>query len=206
MRGKLTLDVPILDYGSGDGHVANKQFDKYPSGDVYLSDVVNNVSLEVRNKYYNFLDIDKESSKINFISDNYFSSATCIHVLEHVTCANNVMTELNRVLKPKGKLYLETPNPRSLFVPSLSPNRTWNFYDDYTHVRPYTANALEKIAEDYGFTVLQSGIYRTWKYALSLPLAPLISVVLRDWRPLHYAIIHAVGWSSYCLCEKNEEV
>jgi len=49
---------------------------------------------------------------------------------------------------------------------------------------------------------LKSGIYREWKYALALPVAPLISLFLKDWRPVHYALIHAIGWSSYCWCEK----
>ena len=53
------------------------------------------------------------------------------------------MTEIHRVLQPNGYLCLIVPSPRTL---------TTTFYDDYTHVRPFTATALRQLAQDTSFS------------------------------------------------------
>ena len=100
-------------------------------------------------------------------SPEFFGSATCIHVLEHVPNPDNVIQEIYRVLQAGGTFYLETPNPRSLYMPRMSRKSTWNFYDDPTHIRPYSASALARLCEANGFVIKKAGIYRRWRYALA---------------------------------------
>lgn len=200
MKTKKTFDGVILDYGCNDGHVTNMIHGTKENELVYLADIENHLNEKFKGKW-TFLYINKEDSSVD-IEDMRFDGITCIHTLEHILEPQNPMKEFYRLLKPGGKLYIETPNPRALYVPNLDMNHTWNFYDDPTHIRPYTSGALSRLCYNHSFNVLKSGIYRSWKYALALPIAPLISLVLQDWRPMHYALIHAIGWSSYCLCQK----
>ena len=201
MRNHIQFQTPVLDYGSNDGHVVSRIFKNCADTEIYIADIQNNISPTFKNRPWTFLTINKETSRIES-PQNFFGSATCIHVLEHVPNPDNVIQEIYRALQAGGTFYLETPNPRSLYMPSMSRKSTWNFYDDPTHIRPYSASALARLCEANGFVIKKAGIYRRWRYALALPLAPLISLVMRDWRPFHYAMIHAMGWSSYCLCKK----
>lgn len=189
-----------LDYGSNDGHVLVNLFTHAKT--LYASDIEHKIDDKYKKFIFKSLDINIKNSKIESISDNFFDSVSCIHVLEHVPIVKNVVDELYRVVKPGGLTYIETPNVRSLFTPSITSDRTWNFYDDKTHIQPFSAQSLATIAQQSGFEVIESGIYREKKYAFALPIAPFLSLVLRDWRPLHYSIIHAIGWSSYVLCKK----
>ncbi|RLF01111.1 MAG: hypothetical protein DRJ59_06715 [Thermoprotei archaeon] len=42
--------------------------------------------------------------------DNFFDLITILHVIEHLHSPYNVLKEVHRVLKPKGKLIIGTPN------------------------------------------------------------------------------------------------
>ena len=66
----------------------------------------------------------------------------CLSVLEHLRDPSKFLSEILRVLKINGFIYLETPN--------------WTyckdiFYDDPTHQRPYTPKALENLLKIYEF-------------------------------------------------------
>jgi 2-polyprenyl-3-methyl-5-hydroxy-6-metoxy-1,4-benzoquinol methylase len=190
-----------LDYGVNDGHVTRKLFGAMNLDNLYVADIENKLLPENALFAKNFLIIDPQTSRINN-EGSRFDSVSCIHVIEHVPNFNMLIIELNRQLRPGGLLYLEAPNNRSLLIPSISKNRTWNFFDDPSHIRPYTSDDLSEICRANGFKVINAGIYRDIKYALAFPVAPMISLLLRDWRPIHYSTIHLIGWSSFVLCEK----
>ena len=73
-------------------------------------------------------------------ADNSFDGLTCFHVLEHIIDPSNALSEMKRVIKKDGLLVIA--------VPVLSFKR---FYDDYTHIKPYTKKSLYKLLKDYNF-------------------------------------------------------
>jgi SAM-dependent methyltransferase len=75
--------------------------------------------------------------------DASFTSIDCQHVIEHVENPLYLMKECLRVLKPGGRAVIVTPNVRSV---------GFDFYIDYTHIRPFTATSLQRIAYDAGFS------------------------------------------------------
>jgi SAM-dependent methyltransferase len=75
--------------------------------------------------------------------DASFSSIDCQHVIEHVEDPLFLMKECRRVLKPGGKAIIVTPNVRAV---------GFDFYVDYTHIRPFTTTSLERVAYDAGFS------------------------------------------------------
>jgi ubiquinone/menaquinone biosynthesis C-methylase UbiE len=72
-------------------------------------------------------------------SDNCFDGIFCAEVLEHLQYPLDALKELHRVLRPGGRIYLATRGP--------SPD----FWDDYTHIRPYTPRSLAQLARIAGF-------------------------------------------------------
>jgi SAM-dependent methyltransferase len=70
---------------------------------------------------------------------NSFEKINCRHVLEHLRDPLPFIKELHRILRKNGKLILQTDKI------------TKYFWDDYTHIKPYTKRALEQLAYDSGF-------------------------------------------------------
>lgn len=77
--------------------------------------------------------------KINFENDklpedsNSVDFVTCNSVIEHLSDVTNLFKEVHRILKPNGKFLLVTPN----FYYDYQ-----NFYDDPTHINPFTIEKL----------------------------------------------------------------
>jgi SAM-dependent methyltransferase len=132
---------------------------------------------------------------------------TAMHIIEHLSNVGNLLSEARRILKPQGKFFVEAPGVRSLFIPSFRfgwsrGSHTFNFYDDPTHLKPYTVNGLKRLLEDNGLQVIRSGVSRNWLFFILSPL--LIGCGLFNTFLFHAGIINLVGWSVYCIAEPNK--
>lgn len=81
--------------------------------------------------------------------DSHFDLVVASHVIEHVVNATGFMRELVRVAKPGGLIFLEAPSEMACIPPSSndpSDHRFLSFWDDPTHVRPWTPGALYRLA------------------------------------------------------------
>jgi len=150
-----------------------------------------------------FHQIDLIADPLPFDSETV-DCVTAMHILEHLENVNHLLGEARRVLKPQGRLFVEVPSIRSLFVPSFHFGRsghshTFNFYDDPTHLRPYSVNGLRRLLEDNGLRVIRSGISRNWLFFIFSPL--LIGCGVFSRFLFHAGIINLVGWSVYCIAE-----
>jgi len=78
--------------------------------------------------------------------DEYFDAIIMSHVIEHLHYPLKLGNELNRILKKGGMIYIETPNWTTIFFPSFGFQREqgypFNFYDDPTHVKPWSKQGL----------------------------------------------------------------
>ena len=87
--------------------------------------------LRQRSVAYTGLDIkdcDLDNEDLPF-EDNSFDMIISLAVIEHLANPIRVVTNCHRVLSPGGILYVITPNWKMDYL---------NFYDDYTHVSPFT--------------------------------------------------------------------
>lgn len=90
-------------------------------------------------------------------SDKTFDTVVCWEVIEHIPkdTENKMFSEINRVLRPKGKLYLSTPFkswPSRLFDPA------WWLIGH----RHYTREQLSEFGKMTGFKLLKSNIKGEW--------------------------------------------
>lgn len=82
-------------------------------------------------------EIDFEKDKLPY-NDNTFDYVFFCAVIEHLYDANLILQEIFRVLKKNGILIIITPNFSLCYR---------EFYNDPTHVKPYTPTSLKKILE-----------------------------------------------------------
>jgi SAM-dependent methyltransferase len=114
--------------------------------------------------------VDLEKDKL-WCADASMDAITCIHLVEHLNDLTLFLSEAARVLRPNGRIFFETPHPKSLVL-SSSPRLQvpLNFFDDLTHVRPVVVGALAHHVRAAGLKVEAIGISRNWLFAVSWPV------------------------------------
>jgi len=106
---------------------------------------------------------NKKATNIHFVQstgtqlpfpDNYFQVVTSIELVEHLTIdeCNSLLTEIYRVLKPRGVLLLSSPNYRGLwpFVEWLINKLADTSYEEQ-HITKYNRHQLKHILINKGF-------------------------------------------------------
>lgn len=101
-------------------------------------------------------DIRLDITDMNF-EDNFFVVIICSHVLEHVMDDRKAMSELFRVLKPKGIAILQVPiskTVRKTFedFTITSPEEREKYFGQKDHVRIYGQDYKKRL-QNIGFKV-----------------------------------------------------
>lgn len=128
----------VLDVACGQGdflHASNKEGFKAEGVDIesVWVDYCNKRGLKAKKG-----DVYKLPYK-NATFDSLFSQS----LLEHLYYPTKALKEMKRVLKRGGTIVISTPTPSS------------SFWDDPTHVRPYTPISLKQILATEGFKDIQ---------------------------------------------------
>jgi SAM-dependent methyltransferase len=156
----------ILDIGCGSAWFAKALVDAYPNAQLFGIDVMNTV------KFGKLEFILASASNLPFISGS-FHAVSCKAVLEHLWEPLSAIREIHRVLKEDGIVFISVPDARSK-----------SFWDDYTHIRPYTKKSLEAMLIDGGFE-MQSSWY--------LGQFPGVGILLRSMKVRNQKILRALG-------------
>lgn len=143
-----------------------------------------------------YSDLDFEFNKLPFENcsvDIFISLA----VIEHLQNPSIFISEIFRCLKPGGMIYISTPNFQL----------DWkNFYNDPTHVKPYTSVSLEKLLHFFGFQLIKTfpgvrckpihwyrGKYRFLKAFYLLPFRSDTKISIPNFLKGHARSLFAIG-------------
>ena len=80
-------------------------------------------------------DINKDKLKLE---DESIDLIICSHLIEHLHNPTNLLLEIERLLTKSGILFIKTPDIKSV---------KWNFYNDFTHTKPYSKSSLSQQVE-----------------------------------------------------------
>ena len=108
---------------------------------------------------------DYERTGLPF-ADGEFSVLFSKSVFEHIVDISSLLKECHRVLAPAGRMIALVPDWTAQWR---------HFYDDWTHVRPFTLNGLRECVECHGFQVREALRFRQlpllWEHPYLRPLA-----------------------------------
>jgi 2-polyprenyl-3-methyl-5-hydroxy-6-metoxy-1,4-benzoquinol methylase len=124
-QSPMTEGKKLLDLGAADGSL----------GKVAQQDGVEASSLDVSDG------INFETDRLPF-EDQIFDVVTAVSLIEHLYSPGVMLSEIMRVLKPGGAFIAVTPNWRYCYK---------FFYDDPTHVHPYSQRSLAFLFSSAGF-------------------------------------------------------
>ncbi len=89
-------------------------------------------------------------------ADSTYDLVICYHVLEHIEDDIKAMSELHRILKPKGKGIIQTPFKEGEIYEDYSIQDSagrLKYFGQDDHVRIYSASGLKARLESCGFSV-----------------------------------------------------
>jgi SAM-dependent methyltransferase len=184
----------LLDLGSSDGETLGHFAELRPDLKLFAADIAGEPAKYPAGCEFQRADLEREKLRWDGAS---MDAITCLHLVEHLNDLMLLMTEAARLLKRGGRIYFETPHPKSLILQSapgaMAGLFPMNFYDDATHVRPVTAGALAVRAKAAGLDVIASGTSRNWLFAAAYPALALFPPSRKSCT----ARLHWIGWSTY---------
>jgi len=115
---------------------------------------------------------DKKVDLANFetdrfpFEDNTFDVVFSKSVIEHLHNPENFIKESNRILKPGGRIITLTPDWQT---------QIYIFYNDSTHVQPYTTVGLKNLLSMHDFTGSRAELFYQLPLVWNMPfLKPLL--------------------------------
>ncbi len=93
---------------------------------------------------------------------NTFDIVLCEHVLEHLDNVIQVMEELHRILKPRGRVWVRVPYFSSL-----------NFNTDPTHIHAFSSRSFDYLCLDTDLVRYDYSTVRFRKLAVRMTMTPL---------------------------------
>jgi SAM-dependent methyltransferase len=203
-RARFVAQTPqggtLLDLGSSDGETLRHFAELRPDLRLFAADIAG--APEQYPRGCEFFRGDLERDRLPW-ADASMDAVTCMHLVEHLRDLTLLLAEIGRLLKPGGRVYFETPHPKT--VKYASPRDafaglfTLNFYDDPTHVRPVSAGALARQCRAHGLEVVRTGTSRNWLFAAAWP----VLWWRRPSRQRYTALVHWRGWSVYVIARRR---
>lgn len=172
-RYKLSSGMSVLEIGCGRG-----DFIKAFKDEGFLS-----YGIDIEDpgceqlKGINFYKCDIRKDRLPF-DDNAFDIIYHKSLIEHLIDPTNLMQESLRVLKTSGKLVMLTPDWES---------QIRIFFEDYTHVHPYTYLAVSDLLSIWGFKNVSSERFYQLPSVWRFPFLRLFSCLFRCVLSVHMA-------------------
>lgn len=196
----LALNSRVLDLGCGDFTAMRKFIKMRPDLSFSAVDIKDFTGFAPEG--VEFYKVDIQSESLPFEEDS-FDAIYCSHVLEHLYSTHLISKEIKRILRDGGQIYVETPSPRSLWVPSSryghEQNVPLNFYDDPTHQKPFSKTGLFIFLKGVGFESIKIGMARNPWSLLMAPYFFFRGLLFRDRSLLVLSVWEVVGWCIYAV-------
>lgn len=103
------------------------------------------------------------------IQQNRFDLITLWHVLEHIPDLSEDVTQLNKLLRPGGKLLIAVPNINSFDAKIYK--SCWVALDAPRHLWHFTLSSISALANSNGFKIIHTGM---------LPLDTVYNILLSE--------------------------
>jgi SAM-dependent methyltransferase len=129
------------------------------------------------------------------LADSTFDFVSLIDFIEHLSppALMHLMKESRRVLKVEGYIFIKTPTSRAIY---------FDFWDDPTHIRPFSKQALERIGSMFGLTVVKRWTRRgLLGYLAAIPLF-CVALIRRDRTLRNTALDCSLGLAEYIIYQK----
>ena len=162
------MSYNFLEVGCGKGEHLKIFSDIFPADQFFGVDI-EKTEVPGATTYQVNLEKDKLPFRTNSMNVVFSKS-----VIEHVQNTNHFLSEIYRVLRPGGSLVLMMPDWQSQYL---------NFYDDPTHVRPFTQQSTHTALALNKFQAIEVSSFMQLPSTWKLPLLEYLYTALVTWIP-----------------------
>ena len=162
------LKGKVIDYGCGPGYLLNLLIEKNVQlhGADFSAEAVDIVNRRLEGRAgWNGVKLIRSMPSPELPSDT-FDLATCVETIEHlpVEPLEATLTQLRRIVKPGGYLFLTTPGNENLdkgmgYCPFCEAE-----FHAWQHVRTFTPDSLRRILVDRGWEVTFCDSLTLWRF------------------------------------------
>ncbi len=149
----------ILDIGCASGWFLSMISNRYPNAKCIGLDIYKKAIEYGQERYENLEFLYADAHKLPFKNES-FDLVICTEVLEHVENPEKVLTEIKRVLTPKGIAMVEMDTGNILF------RLVWHWWTNIrhgvwkdSHIHKFNTKILESIISEAGFFVLSRKVF-----------------------------------------------
>jgi len=153
----FSKDSKILDIGCGDGI-----FIKFLKAQGYSAiGVDTNASCIKKGKERNIPVFQEDAISFLQLNHKSFDGIICSHLIEHIPHdqLNLIINSCYEAMSENGILLIITPNINNL-------GGSANFWNDPTHIRPFTLGSIKKLLLKYRFKIMHIGYDKDTKLAI----------------------------------------
>lgn len=191
----------LLDIGSSDGGTLTHIAELRPDLILFATDIHGAPDQYPSGCSFFRCDIQKDNLPWG---DACMNAVTCMHLVEHLDELEGLFSEISRLLMPGGKVYFETPHPKTAALSNARDRAAdtsgMSFYSDPTHKAPVPVEQISSCCSKHGLTVLRTGTARNLLFAA----AQLLYVFLPPSRQKFTAKRHWIGWSVFLVAQRPE--
>lgn len=139
----------VIEFGSGWGTLLKVISDQYGASVKGLE--ISSLAVEVSRKYYN-IETDNRSLEVFLAGpiapEDRYDVVIMYHVLEHLLDPSKILTDIKKILKKNGLLYIGVPNV-------ADPDEDISKFFRIEHCYYFTLQTLKRILEKSGFRLVK---------------------------------------------------
>ena len=206
----INSDFKILEIGSGNGQLIsiiqrnkNIKFDN-----ISIIETNKDLSSKFKEKGYDSHNCSFEV----FESNRNYDLIIANQVFEHLKNPKTVINKLKKILKPKGILFLETPNFDCL-ENKIFNNSYWGGIHAPRHMYIFNLKSLKKLFEDNGFKIKKKEfvlspytLYETIKINIFKDKVNVISKMISIYNPIFLVLYCFIDLFQILLTGKNSNL
>ena len=163
--------ISVLDVGAGTGYALS-----YNNSNLrkYAVDCDNYFEIKFRENNINFIHYNMENddlSELGKIIGEKVDLLIMNQVIEHIYYPDKLLGQIGKILKPGGIAYITTPDIEKF---------KFEFFNDYSHVRPFSKASIKQLFKTYSFEILSlknTSSLQFYVNALNIPF--LLSALFR---------------------------
>lgn len=137
--------------------------------------------------------------------DDKYDLVVASHVIEHLADPCAFFAEMARICRPGGKIYVEAPSDRAASACSdkdVESHSLLSFWDDPTHIRPWTPAAYYRLALSFGVKPIECAYVGGWLDIVLYPLRRLMALGTKNGDAHTQALWLAKKWLCVGVFEK----
>ncbi len=149
---KRHLGKEVLEVGAGIGNFTNLLIEDHQVTSIdiekdYVSRLIKRFGRKIE---VGIGDVEKDTY---FFGNKKFDSVVCLNVLEHIESDKKALKNMQKLLKPSGKLILMVPAHKFLYS---------NFDKELGHFRRYAKNEVDEKLKEAGFKKVELKFLNWW--------------------------------------------